>query len=58
VSKVNLSATCGPTLSAAQCNMLQGQLAPDIASEQQGLEEGVDAVQWWPVIQIGFGIRF
>jgi hypothetical protein len=57
-SKVNLSATCGPTLSAAQCNTLQGQLAPDIASEQRELEESVGAVQWWPVIQLGLGIRF
>jgi hypothetical protein len=57
-SDVSLSATCGPTLNAAQCNALQVQLQPDIAAEQQDMEESVAAVQWWPVIQIGLGIRF
>jgi hypothetical protein len=57
-SEVNLSATCGPTLSAAQCNTLQSQLASDIAAEQQELADDVGAVEFWPVIQIGLGIRF
>jgi len=57
-SEVNLSAACGPALSPAQCNTLQGQLAPDLAAEQQEIEDSVGAVEWWPVIQIGLGVRF
>jgi hypothetical protein len=57
-SEVNLSATCGPTLSAAQCNSFQAQIAPDLATEQQEMADSVGAVEFWPVIQIGLGIRF
>jgi hypothetical protein len=57
-SQVSLSATCGPTLTGAQCNALQVQLAPDLATEQQQIEDSVSAVEFWPVIQIGLGIRF
>jgi len=57
-SEVNLSVTCGATLNATQCATLQSQLRSDLAMEQQELEEGVGAVEWWPVIQFGLGVRF
>jgi hypothetical protein len=57
-STVDLSATCGPSLSQVQCATVQTRLRTDLAAEQQEMRDSVGAVQWWPVISLGLGIRF
>lgn len=57
-SKVNLSATCGASLTVGQCATVQTRLQTDLATEQQEMQDSVGDVQWWPVISLGLGIRF
>jgi hypothetical protein len=57
-SKVNLSATCGSSLTVGQCATVQTRLQTDLAMEQQEMQDSVGGVQWWPVISLGLGVRF
>jgi hypothetical protein len=54
--EVNLSATCGPAISAnpAAC----AQLQRDVQVEINELKNDASAVEWYPVISLGIGIRF
>ncbi|HTE39842.1 MAG TPA: hypothetical protein VK629_03380 [Steroidobacteraceae bacterium] len=53
---VNLTTTCGSAFNGnpAGCN----QLRADVEAEQAELETDTTTVEWWPVINIGIGIRF
>lgn len=51
---VGLTATCGTGISPTICNQLQA----DVQREIQELKDDVSTVEWYPVIQLGIGIRF
>lgn len=53
---VNLTATCGPAISgnAAAC----AQLQRDVQAEIDKLKTNASGIEWYPVINIGLGIRF
>ena len=52
--KASLSATCGASLSVAQCSQLQ----TDVAAERSSLERSLDKYKYYPVGQIGITIGF
>ena len=56
--EVTLTANCNPSLSPAACATLQAQLNSDLATEIAELEDDAQAMQWYPVISVGLGIRF
>jgi hypothetical protein len=51
---VSLTARCGTGISPTICNQLQ----TDVQRETQELKDDVSTVEWYPVIQLGIGIRF
>lgn len=52
--KANLSATCGPALSAGACAQLQS----DVAGEQARLEDKLKGFRYYPVLNIGLTVGF
>lgn len=52
--KASLTATCGPTLSAAQCSQLQS----NVVAEQTNLQDSVTRFKYYPVASIGVTIGF
>ncbi len=52
--KATLSATCGPSLSAAACAQLQS----DISAERGRLEDKLKAFKYYPVLNVGLTIGF
>jgi hypothetical protein len=52
--KASLSASCGPSLNAAQCAQLQN----DVAAEQSSLQDHVNRFKYYPVANIGVTIGF
>ncbi len=52
------TATCGTGLTTTQCTQLQAQLNADIAAEIADFEEETKDFAWYPVITLGFAIRF
>lgn len=52
--EVTLAAQCGAGIPTNRCTQLQN----DAAVEIQKLKDDVTEVQWYPVINIGIGIRF
>jgi len=55
---VSLTATCGAALTTTQCNTLQSQLRTDVEKEKRELEADGNDFQWYPIINIGIGVRF
>ncbi len=55
---VSLTASCNPSLPAATCSAIQTQLQADLARETRELENDSSQIQWYPVVNIGIGIRF
>lgn len=51
---VVVTATCGPTLPAQQCTRLQN----DVNAERDELIDEVDALSWYPVLNLGVAFRF
>jgi hypothetical protein len=45
-------------LTAPQCANLTTRLQSDVALEQREFESDASELQWWPVVQIGLGVRF
>jgi hypothetical protein len=52
--KASLTATCGPSLSAAACTQLQN----DTTAEQAHLEDKLKRFQYYPVLNVGVTIGF
>jgi hypothetical protein len=52
------SATCGASLNATQCGQLQAELNADIAAEIAEFEDETQDLDWYPVVNVGFAIRF
>ena len=57
-AKATLTATCSNTLASDTCAALQTQIAPDINTEITNLEDKAKKYQWYPVINLGLGVRF
>lgn len=51
---VVVTATCGPTLPALLCTRLQN----DVNAERDELIDEVDALSWYPVLNLGVAFRF
>jgi hypothetical protein len=51
---VNLAASCGPTLSAAQCSQFQA----DLRAEERSFEDSTGFRSLYPVLSFGIGYRF
>lgn len=49
-----LSVTCGATVPAATCT----QIRNDVNAEKAELEDSLDDYQWYPVVSLGFAVRF
>jgi hypothetical protein len=52
--KASLTATCGASLTAAQCGQLQSQ----VEAEERSLEDKVKKYKYYPVINVGVTIGF
>jgi hypothetical protein len=52
--KANLSASCGPALSAGACAQLQN----DVAAEQARLEDRLKRFRYYPVLNLGLTVGF
>ncbi|MGH6611359.1 MAG: hypothetical protein ACRECQ_14005 [Burkholderiaceae bacterium] len=50
----SLSGNCGPALPASVCTQLQN----DIRAEEVEFREAADDLRFYPVISVGFGLRF
>ncbi len=50
----SLTGTCGPALPASVCAQLQS----DIRAEEAEFREAADGLRLYPVISVGFGLRF
>lgn len=50
----SLTGTCGAALPASVCAQLQG----DIRAEETEFREAADDLRFYPVISVGFGLRF
>ena len=51
---VSLTATCNASLPPAQCTQLQN----DASVEIRKVQGNVSAIKWYPVVNVGIGIRF
>jgi hypothetical protein len=51
---VNLAARCGASLTATQCARLQS----DVQVEIQEIKDEMTTLKWYPVLNLGIGIRF
>lgn len=52
--KATLNVTCGPSVPTIRCN----QLRNDVNDEKADLEEEAKDYEWYPVVSLGFAIRF
>lgn len=52
--EVTLTARCGASVPANRCAQLQN----DVQAEITDLKNDTDALQWYPVVNLGIGIRF
>ena len=54
--ETTLNVTCGPAFASnpAACNTLK----QNVNAERADLEEEMEGYEWWPVVSIGFAVRF
>lgn len=53
---VTLTAQCGPA--APPGSVLCNQAQSDVAAEEAKLRHKADILQWYPMVSLGFGVRF